>query len=159
MLHFADFTDANVFIEAQVVADKVLKNYSDVAAHRYQVIFAEVHAIQQDAPFAGIVETRQQFCEGCFAGAVFAHQGNLLFPLNAQVQVPDCPCVAAGITEADIVEHHFANRRRHRTRIQLRHNVRPHPEKREQVLHVEALLVDVAGRQKRPFADGPAAQE
>ncbi len=77
----------DILRRSKVVAHEVLKNDADIAAQYTQVVFAQIHAIEQDAAFVRIVETRQKFDERRLAGAVFAHQGQHLAGFEREAQM------------------------------------------------------------------------
>src|SRR5205085_1054665 len=114
LLQLADLAYANIFIKAQIVMNKILKNHSDVMAHRFQIIFAQVLAIEKNASFSGIIKARQELSQCGFSSAVLAYQGNFVSWPDAEAYMPERPCAAAGIAESNIFEHHSrGNRRRY----------------------------------------------
>ena len=68
-----DPADGDIVGGGHVVADEILKDHAHRRAQAGQVIVAQVAAIQQDAALVGVVKAGQQFDQGGFARAVFAH--------------------------------------------------------------------------------------
>src|SRR2546425_7274340 len=54
------FPYTTLFRSDEVVAYEVLEDHADAAAQAVQIVLAQVHAIEQDAPFVGVVQPRQQ---------------------------------------------------------------------------------------------------
>ena len=150
--HAVDLADADVLVEAHVVAHEVLEDDADRLAQRREVVVADIHAVEQDAALRGVVEPCKQLRDRRLAGPVLAYERDALARHDAQVHVPDRPPLAAGILEADVLEHEpRANRRRDPRRTRPRADRGLHLEEDEQVLQVQTLLVDVARRQQQPL--------
>ena len=112
-----DRADADVLVEAQVVADEVLENDADRAAHRLEIVVAQIDPIEQNAPLRRIVQPCEQLDERRLPRAVLANEGDALAGMQAEVHVPHRPGVAAGVAETDVFEHEaLAYRLGHRWR-------------------------------------------
>ena len=83
--------DAHVVRGREVVAEEILKDHADVAAVIRKVVVAQVLAVEQHAALVRIVEAREQFHDGGLAGAVLAHQGDLLAGRDAKGNVLENP--------------------------------------------------------------------
>src|SRR5205085_4271438 len=143
--YLVNLADADVLIKAHGVAHEVLKDDADGAAQRPQVVFAQVAAIEQDAPFGRIVEPRHQFGQRRLARAVFTNKRDALARRQAEADVAHGPAVAARILKADVLKDEaLAYRLRHRQSIHRRRDGWLHLEKVEEVFQVKRLLRDVA---------------
>src|SRR5262245_26761234 len=151
-LHSAYLADADVLIKAQVIADEVLEDNADRAAHGVEVIVAQVAAIQQDAPFGGVVKPRQQLGQRRFAGAILTHHGQPLPGTQPETDVPDGPPFGTWIAKAHIFkDESFLYRNRNLGRARSRDEDRLGIQKVEQVFEVEALLANIARSGKQPL--------
>ena len=69
-----DASNRDIFASGHVVANKILEEYANIRAERVGIVFAQVDAVQQNATFGRVVQTRQQFYQRRFSSAVFANQ-------------------------------------------------------------------------------------
>ena len=99
-----DLADADVLLQDEVVAHEVLEDHADVAAQTVQVVVAQVHAVEQDAPLVGIVEAGEQLDERRLARPVLPDQRDALFGLELEAQVAHRPAARARVVEAHVVE-------------------------------------------------------
>src|SRR5262249_13068996 len=112
--NLVDFADADVLVEAHVVAHEILKDDADRAPHLFEVVFAKIDAVKQDAPLARIVQARNELRERRFPGPVLTHERDALAGANREAQMADRPLFAARVAKADILEDEsLANRSRH----------------------------------------------
>jgi hypothetical protein len=110
-----DLADAHVLLEAQVVANEVLEDHADRVADVLEVVIAEVHAIQRDAAFGRVVETREQLGDGRLPCPVLADQRDALPRLQAEADVLERPPFAVGVAEGNLLEDEaIPDRCRHR---------------------------------------------
>src|SRR2546426_4137681 len=132
---------ADVLFQDEVVAHEVLEDHADVPAQAVQIVLPQVHAVEQDAPFIGVVQACEQLHERRLPRSVLAHQGNALARLEQEPEVPHGPAIRPGIAEADALELEPApDGRGHGPRARLRRDPGPHVEEGEQVREVQALL-------------------
>ena len=97
--------DADVLVEAQVIADEVLENDANRAAHRLEIVVTQIDPIEQNAPFRRIIQPCEQLDERRLPGAVLANEGDALARMQAEVHMPQRPGVAAGVAKTDVFEH------------------------------------------------------
>ena len=83
----SDLPKSNVFTDNHVISHVVLEDYADLPAQVVDVVLAQVHAIQQDAPAGRIVEPRQKLDQGRLAGAILADQRNFFLRIQPEVNV------------------------------------------------------------------------
>ena len=84
-------TDADVLVEAQVIAYEVLENDANRSAHRLEVVVAQIDPIEQNAPFRRIVQPCEQLDERRLPRAVLANEGDALAGMQAEVHMPHAP--------------------------------------------------------------------
>src|SRR5690606_7888326 len=112
--------------------------------------------VQQDAPLSRVVEPGEQLHERRLPRPVLADQRDPLARLHRERDVPHGPALRVRVAEPDVLEYEaFTNRPGHRPRIGWTADARPHVEKVEEVLQVEALLV--ASRDRHEDARDQAA--
>src|SRR5579864_6154299 len=86
VVDFFDSTDCNVFARSHLIAHEILEDDADLAIKIFEVILAQVDAIEQDLAFGGIVQASDQFDNGGLALAVFADEGHAFAGANMEVQ-------------------------------------------------------------------------
>src|SRR5574341_419936 len=69
----------------ELVAYEVLEDRSHAAAQVVDVEVAQVHAAVADGALGGVVEAQEQLHQGALAGAVLAHQPELLAGCQSEV--------------------------------------------------------------------------
>src|SRR5690606_31933707 len=65
---------SNIVGCAQVIANEVLENHTDVETQLLQVVLAKVDAVEKYPPFRRVVESRKQLHERGLASAILAHE-------------------------------------------------------------------------------------
>src|SRR5579862_4565595 len=86
VVEFLNQTGGDVFTRCHFVAHKVLKDDTDLAVKVFEVVLAEVNAIEQNLPLSRIVEPRHQLDNGSFALPVLANEGNPFAGMEMKVQ-------------------------------------------------------------------------
>src|SRR5204863_9363915 len=158
--HPFDLTDADVLVEAHVVAHEVLEDHSDGFSQGREVVVSEVDVVQQDPSLGRVVEAREELRDRRLPRAVLADERDALSRRDREAHVPDRPPVAARILKADVFEQEAAaNWPGHAEGARLRTDRRLHLEEDEQILQVETLLVDVARREEKSLDEVAAARE
>src|ERR1039458_4399380 len=76
-----------VLASRHFVFHEVLKDDSDLGVQIVQVVFTKINSVQQNLPFSGIVEPRNQLDDGGFALAVFANQCDALVSVQGESEV------------------------------------------------------------------------
>src|SRR2546430_14805741 len=69
----------------------------------YTTLFRS-HAIEQDAPFVGVVQPRQQLHQRRLPRPILAHQCDALAWLEQEPEMAHGPAVRPGVAEADALE-------------------------------------------------------
>src|SRR5579862_5912931 len=106
-----DLADANVLVKAHVVAHEILENHTDRLPQRREVVVTEIHAIEQNTPFGGIVESSDELRDGGFAGAILTNQRDPLTRVQREVDMTHRPPLTPGILKPNVLEHEpLANR-------------------------------------------------
>src|SRR2546425_11838683 len=98
------FPYTTLFRSDEVVAYEVLEDHADAAAQAVQIVLAQVHAIEQDAPFVGVVQPRQQLHQRRLPRPILAHQCDALARLEQEPEMAHGPAVRPGVAEADALE-------------------------------------------------------
>ena len=70
----ADLPGGDVFAGRQIVAHEILKDDADLLVQVFEAVFAQIHAVEQDAAASRLVKARQQLDECRLALPVFADQ-------------------------------------------------------------------------------------
>ena len=143
-----DLADADVLVEAHVVAHEVLEDHADRPAHRRQVVVAQVDAVEQDAPLGRIVEPRQQLGERRLARAVLADERDALAGTQRKLTCRTAQRRCRDSGSRRLRTRSPRDRPGHRWRAGVRDR-RLHLEEDEQVFEVETLLVDAAGAEQQ----------
>ena len=99
-----DLADRDIVAGAEIVADEILENDAQVATQRFEIVFAQVMAIEQDSALDGIVEPGQKLHQGCLAGAVFADQCQHFAGVKGKAEMAYRPSLRAGIAKSDVFE-------------------------------------------------------
>ena len=105
IVHRIDLADADVLGRGEVIAHEILEDHADVGAQIFEVIVAQVAAVEQDATLVGFVQPRQQLHQRGLAGAVLADQRQQRRPAAVRSPMAQCPAFRVGIAEADVLEH------------------------------------------------------
>src|SRR5207248_1083213 len=102
---------------------------------------AQVHSVEQDLTFGGIVEPGNQLDNGGFALAVLADQSDPLTGTKLEVEAIEHQARAAGIAEGNVAELEAAHdRARSRQGIRLGANGWLHVEEGQQVGEEQSLI-------------------
>src|SRR5262245_30259283 len=104
ILDLGDLTHPDVFIEEQIVVNKILEDDAECQPDRFQIELAEIRAVDQNAALRGIVESREKLGERCLACSILAYQCDLFSRRHAQIHMAESPGFAAGITKAYVFE-------------------------------------------------------
>ena len=104
VLDGAHLAQADVLQGGELVPHVVLEEHADAVAQVPRIEVAQVDSSVRDGTLGRIVEAQQQLDERRLAGAVVAHQRQLLARLDAQVHPVQRLAVAAGITEGHLAE-------------------------------------------------------
>jgi hypothetical protein len=99
-----DAAQPDVLAHLELVLVEVLENDAEPPAKLVRVPVAQVAAVEQHAPFGGLVEARDELHERRLSRAVLPHEGEALPRGDLQVDVAKRPDVLARITEADVLE-------------------------------------------------------
>ncbi len=82
---------ADVFPRGHLVAHEVLKDDPDFVVQIFQLVIAQVNAIEQNLPFGRVVEPGDQLDHGRLALAVFSDQRDPLARRESEVEVAQHP--------------------------------------------------------------------
>ena len=155
-----DASERDIVARGEVVAHEILEDDAHAAAQLFDVVFAEVMAVEQDAALVRVVQTCQQLHQGGLAGAVLAHQRHHLARLEGEAEMAHRPARGAGIDEADILEDEaLAQRPGQRTGILRRQDPGLHLEEREEVVEIERLARRRREAHQQRFQKGAQAAE
>ena len=106
------------FVEAKVEAHEILKDHSDCAAQRPNVVQSQIEAVEKYATFCRVIKPCQQFGERGFSCAVFSDECDALAGTQSKADVTHCPPVASRILKANVFEDEtFFDRLRHHSSI------------------------------------------
>src|SRR5690606_22249652 len=126
---FRDAPHADVLVEAHVEAHEVLEDDADRVAELLQVVLAQVHAVEQDATFARVVESREQLRDRGLAGPILPDERHARARSDREAESPHRPALAPRVAEADVLEAEaLADGSRHGTRVGWALDGRPHLE-------------------------------
>src|SRR5205085_230028 len=118
-----------------------LEDDADLAIQVFQVVLAQVHAVEQDLTFRWIVEPGNELDDGGLALAVLTDQGHPLTGTKLEVQAIKHQARAAGIAEGNIAELEAAHDgARSRQGIRLGANGWLHVEEGQQVGEEQSLI-------------------
>src|SRR5277367_3293869 len=124
----------DIFPDGHLIAHEVLKDDADLAMQIFQVILPKIDAVEQNLPFRGIVETRNQLYDSGLALAVFANQRHPLSAAQLKVQLVEDQTRAARIVKRNVTKlESKLHRPRRGKRIRLRTDSGFHFEERHQV--------------------------
>src|SRR4030095_5927288 len=130
-----------------MVAHEVLEDYADLLAQRQRIDIAQIYSIDQNRTLGWIVESAQELDQCRLAGAIVAHQSNLLAWADEQIHVAQSPCAIVRIAKADIAELNAAAQdSRQHLRLAGDRQLRCHAEKIEKIRHEQIVLVNTADR-------------
>ena len=99
-----DAAHGQVLAGRQLEAHEILEDDADFLAQLGGVVFAQIVAVEQDAALAGVVEAGQELDEGGFAGAVFAHQRQLLAGVQREAEVANGPLRPILVLKPDVLK-------------------------------------------------------
>ena len=130
-------------------------------AQRREVVLAEVDAVEEDAPFGRIVQSRDELGDRRFARAVLADERDALARARSRSSrgaPPSARCPDTGIRRPRTRSPRgSASAPRRAPGVDV--NRRLHVEEREQIFQVEALLVDPARRHEQTLDQVAALRE
>ena len=86
-----DAADGDVVAGGEIVAHEILEDDTHVGAQLFDVVFAKIAAVEQDAAFVGVVQPGQQLHQGGLAGAVLADQRHHLAGLEREAEMAHRP--------------------------------------------------------------------
>ena len=92
LVRAVDAADGDVLPRGHLVAHEVLEDDADLAMEIFELVVAEVHAVEQDLPFGRVVETRDQLDDGGLALAVLADQCDALPGRKCKGEVASTRC-------------------------------------------------------------------
>ncbi len=143
VLTLFNFPHRDVFRSRHVVAHEVLEDHTGFSPQVFQVVFAQIHAIQQNLPRGWIVQSREQFHDRRLALPVFSDQSQTLAALQVKTHVAEHQTRVPGISEGNVAElEALQDWPRHRQRVRFRGDRRLHRKKVQQVRHEERLIRD-----------------
>src|SRR5260370_26698967 len=96
---------ADILARRELVAPTVLADGAHLATQITQVVFAQVHPVEQDTSAYGIVEPQQQFDNRCFASSVMRHQRHTFTGAQAEPDIAQDLHSLPWIGEAHLLEH------------------------------------------------------
>ena len=73
-----DSSDGDVLARGHFIAHEILEDDADFPIEIFQVVFPQVHAVEQDLPLGRIVEPRHQLHDRSLAFAILADQSDPL---------------------------------------------------------------------------------
>src|SRR5262249_40989347 len=106
---FADLGNlahSDVFVQEQIVMNKILEDDTEGAAHGVEIVFTQIHAVEQDPSLRRIVEAGKKLGQRGLAGAVLADQSDFFSGSDAQIHMTQSPGIALWILEAYILENY-----------------------------------------------------
>ena len=119
----------------------------------FEAVLAQIHTVQQDLSFCGIVEPGDQFHHGCLALAVLPDQRHSLSRLETEIHPVENESRTTGIPERDVTKLESAQDRPwSRQPIRLGPNGRLHFKECKQVSEEECLVRD-AGEGRENLLD------
>ena len=102
--HGIDLPEADVLPHRQVVVDEILQDNAQGLPQIVDIVFSQVHPIQQYSAPGRVVEPGEKLDQGGLARAVGAHHGQGLARLQLEVQVLQHQGVCAGVREAHLLQ-------------------------------------------------------
>src|SRR4029077_11734441 len=84
-----DLSDRDVFTGSHFVAHEILKNDSDFSVQILEIVFAEVHAIEEHLPFFRVVKASHQLNQRGLAFSVFPDKGNTRARAEVKIKVSE----------------------------------------------------------------------
>ena len=155
LLEVLDAADADVLAELQLVLVEVLEHDAEPREQVGAIPGAEILAVEEDAALGRLVEARDELHQRRLAGAVLSDERDALPARDEEIDVAKDPLVVlllTGIAEAHVLEadallaravsEQLRRRRRDRLRLGLVLRGDGAVEVREEVRHVEVVLVD-----------------
>ena len=155
-----DAPHRDVFPEQEVIANEILENDADVLPEAGHVVFPEVAAVEQDPPFSRVVEAHQQLGKRRLAGAVLPDQREPVTRLEREAEVADSPTFGVGVAKSHVLEDEsLAHRNRNGKGTGRGADAGRDGEEGEEVVEIEALLVDLGQREQGALNEVPALAE
>src|SRR5690348_3236003 len=131
----------NVLPRRHLKAHEVLKDYADVTVEILKVILAQVHAIQKNLSFGGIVQPRNQLHYGGFSLPVLANQRNALAGGQREIEIVQHRSRRSRIGEGDVAKFKsLPDRHWNLEPVRLGANGRLHVKERNQVCKKKCLV-------------------
>ena len=97
VVHAVDQPRADVLLEEEGVAQKILEDDTDALAQRFDIPVGQWQSVEHNAPFGRLVQPRQQFNQGGLSRAVFADQRQAFTGSNLQADVRQRPVASSGV--------------------------------------------------------------
>src|SRR5207302_8343190 len=94
---FLDFSHRNVFASGHLVPHELLEDHTYFSIQVFQVVFAQVNSVEQNLPFARIVQSCDELYDGGFALSVLTDQGHSLSRAQIEIQPVNHHAVSSGI--------------------------------------------------------------
>src|SRR5712692_1031562 len=116
---------ADVLACRKLIAPKVLEDGPHLATQLAQVVFAQVHPVEQDTSACGIIEPQQQLDHRCLPGAIVPHQRHTFPRQQAERDIVQYLHSLPWIGEAHLLKHDtLADLRRRGSRMLCNGQVR-----------------------------------
>src|SRR4029077_16857852 len=87
VVFFFDLADGDIFGGSQFVPHEILKNNADLPPQIFQIICADVHAVQKDLTRGRVIEARKKFDYSGLSLAVLANERDPFRGLEAEIDV------------------------------------------------------------------------
>lgn len=160
VVEVVDITEADVFLYAQLVFDKILKDDADLAADVFTAELTQIDTFQRDGAVGGVIEPAEQFHQGALAGAVGADQGDHFLRADGQRQAGEDFLVMGGVAEMHVLQFDaFLAGGRQWCGLRRVADGVLHIEKGEEVGDEEVVLVEAGDVLQHPFQGVEAALE
>src|SRR5580704_5210792 len=135
--------DRDVLARGHVVAHEVLEDDADLFPNIFEVVIAQVHAIQQNPTTSRVIKPSEQLYDRGLPLAVFADKRDALGRPQAEADVAQNLPRLAGIVEGNVLELEAEpNRSRRAQRIGLREDARLEIEEIQQIGNEHCLVGD-----------------
>ncbi len=139
----------DVLAGRHLITHEVLEDDPDFAVKIFQVVFAEIDAVEQHLSISRIVKASDQLHDSRLALAVFSDERDPLAGMQMKVQPIQNQARTSGIAERNVAKLESAkDGARRRQRIRLRRDRRTHFEKCDQVGEEQCLICDGRDRRK-----------
>src|SRR6185312_13571134 len=99
-----DTADGDVFAGRHFVTHEVLKDDADFLVQVFEVIFAQVYAVEKNLALGGVVKACDELDDGGLALAVFADERDALARAEREVEVLEDAARSSGIGEGDVAK-------------------------------------------------------